>query len=945
MSKFTVDLAQYAASARQAVAEGCVLLKNDNEALPLRGGDKVAVFGRMAFHYYKSGLGSGGLVNARYVTSILDALRAEESITVDESVLSVYEEWIKEHPYDSGKGWGQVPWNQEEMPLSDELVQKAAGNDAAIVIVGRTAGEDQDNANKPGSYLLTDIERDMIEKVSRAFARTIVVLNVGNIIDMKWVEELKPAAVLYAWQGGQEGGNGVCDVLTGRVNPCGRLADTIAGDIADYPSTANFGDEKKNIYKEDIYVGYRYFETFAKDKVLYPFGYGLSYTSFSMSLEDMEIEESVDTSEWMEAAAQEGLSVNTDVSTGSGLLSVAVQVKNTGNVGGKEVVQVYIEAPQGALGKPSRVLAGYAKTDVLAPGEEETVHIAVPIKAFASFDDSGATGHKNCYVLEAGEYKVYVGSDVRSAAYVGSLDFDLTVVEELREAYAPAEAFERMRPAADNSISYEPVPLREFGPYDRMEKPKELAYTGDKGYKLADVYDGKVSMEDFIAQLSDEDLASLFRGEGMCSPKVTAGTGSAFGGLTESLRGFGIPATCTTDGPSGMRMDVGTKAFSLPNGTSLGCTFNDALVEELYEHTGRELRKNRVDALLGPGLNIHRNPLCGRNFEYISEDPLLTGKMGAAQIRGLNIVGSTGTIKHFCANNQEAKRRQVETVISQRALREIYLKGFEIAVKEGEARSVMTTYGPVNGIWTAGSYDLNTLILREEWGFDGIVMTDWWAESNYEGQPSSMQTHAPMVAAGNDLFKVCSDASDQSQDDVMSALQEGRITRGQLQRNAGHILRFILKSPAMLYEMDAISEEELAERKVADEEDGNYVDIVYYKSDESGNIVISGKEWETASGTEIVFGIEIVCMGLYDIEITAKSDLNPLAQLPVSVFYDNALKETFSFRGSEGEMITEKRDFGVIFGSTHYIKLYFGAAGLEIDNITFRFREEIKMPF
>ena len=920
MSEFTVDMEQYAACASEAVAEGCVLLKNDREALPLREGDRVAVFGRMAFHYYKSGLGSGGLVNTEYVVSILDALRNEPSITVDESVLAVYEEWIREHPYDEGQGWGKVPWNQEEMPVSDELIAKASGDDVALVVIGRTAGEDQDNANKPGSYLLTEIERDMIEKVSHAFSRTAVILNVGNIIDMKWVEDLGPAAVLYAWQGGQEGGNGVCSVLTGKVNPCGKLVDTIAKSIEDYPSTVNFGDEKKNIYKEDIYVGYRYFETFAKDKVMYPFGYGLSYTDFSIDVSRTKLEER------------------------GGMLCLNVDVTNTGTASGKEVVQAYVEAPQGALGKPARVLAGYAKTGVLEPKAVEHLSIEIPLSVFASFDDNGVTGHKNCYVLEAGEYRIYVGSDVRSAALAGNFSLDFTVVEELKEVYAPAEAFERMRPAEDGSLTYEAAPLRTVGPYECMEIPTEIPYTGDQGYKLADVYENKVSMEDFIAQLSEDDLVCLFRGEGMCSPKVTPGCASAFGGLTESLKNFGIPAACTTDGPSGIRMDVGTKAFSLPNGTSLGCTFNDALVEKLYQFTGRELRRNRIDALLGPGLNIHRNPLCGRNFEYISEDPLVTGKMGAAQIRGLNVVGSTGTIKHFCANNQEANRRQVESVISQRALREIYLKGFEITVKEGKARSVMTTYGPVNGIWTAGSYDLNTRILRDEWGFDGIVMTDWWAEANYEGQPSSTKTHAPMVAAGNDLFKVCQDATDHNQDDVMTALHEGKLTIGQLQRNAAHILGFILKSPAMLYEMDAISEEELAERKELEESDGVCGDIVYYEADEANNITIPGTGWDTSSGSSVVFGISAVS-GFYDLEITAKSDLGPLAQLPVSVYYDNGFKETISFRGTEGASVTEKRDFGNVFGPNHYVKLYFGATGLMIDHVTLRFREKMEMPF
>ena len=289
MSKYTLDLKEYAALARLASAEGCVLVKNDNNALPLRKKEKVAVFGRMAFHYYKSGLGSGGLVNTRYVVSILDALKEEKDIILEEDLLNLYEKWIKKHPYDEGEGWGRVPWSQEEMPVDDVVLNVAKNADAALIIIGRTAGEDQDNRNEQGSYLLTDIEKEMIANVSKAFERTIVILNVGNIIDMNWVEECNPSAVLYAWQGGQEGGHGVVDVLTGRVNPCGKLTDTIARNIEDYPSTANFGDEKRNFYKEDIYVGYRYFESFAKEKVIYPFGYGLSYTSFALESNIKEI--------------------------------------------------------------------------------------------------------------------------------------------------------------------------------------------------------------------------------------------------------------------------------------------------------------------------------------------------------------------------------------------------------------------------------------------------------------------------------------------------------------------------------------------------------------------------------------------------------------------------------------------------------------------------------
>ena len=421
-------------------------------------------------------------------------------------------------------------------------------DDVALVILGRTAGEDQDNTDKPGSYKLTRTEEDLIRKVSSQFSRTAVILNVGNIIDMKWVREFDPAAVLYAWQGGQEGGNGVCDVLTGRVNPCGKLTDTIAEDISDYPSTSNFGDLQKNYYKEDIYVGYRYFETFAKDKVLYPFGFGLSYTSFSV-----------------QASAEEK-----DEHT----VCVKATVKNTGTKPGKEVLEVYAKAPQGVLDTPVRVLCGFAKTKELAAGEEEHITLEIPKNTFASYDDSGVTGHRDCFVLLEGTYTIYVGTDVRTAQKAGSYPQTFTVLEQLEEVCAPQKPFARMTRKPGDVIGYSDTPERIYGPYDRVEKPAEISQTGDKGYRLEDVYDKKISMETFVAQLSDEDLIMLFRGEGMCSPKVTPGTAAAFAGLTPALRKFRIPAECASDGPSGIRMDCGTKAFSLPNGTLLGCTFN-----------------------------------------------------------------------------------------------------------------------------------------------------------------------------------------------------------------------------------------------------------------------------------------------------------------------------------------------------------------------------------
>lgn len=925
MNSYELDLNRYAALARAAAAEGCVLLENRNNALPIKKGEKIAVYGRAAFNYYKSGLGSGGLVNTRYVVGILDALKACEDITLDEELSGIYEEWLKENPYDEGKGWGQVPWAQKEMPVTQEMLKAAERTDAALVIIGRTAGEDQDNHNEPGSYRLAKEEEDLIAGVCGAFERVIVVLNVGNIIDMSWVKKYQPQAVLYAWQGGQEGGNGVLDVLTGAVNPCGKLTDTIAETISDYPSDKNFGDLAKNYYQEDIYVGYRYFETFAKEKVLYPFGYGLSYTTFET---ESAVEDKND------------------------FVEVTAVVTNTGDTTGKEVVQVYVETPCGKLGNPSRKLAGFAKTGVLAPGEKETLVIAVPKYDFASYDDSGVTGHKSCYVLEEGVYTFYVGSDVRSAKEAGSYEQAFAVLEELQEAYAPTESFERMKAKAQEDGSFkvtmEKVPVRTENPRERLmaNRPAEIPFTGDKGWQLADVLDGKASMDEFVAQMSDEELITIFRGEGMCSPRVTPGIAAAFGGVSDGLLKLGIPAAGCSDGPSGIRMDCGTKAFSMPNGTALGCTFNLPLNRALFEMAGWELRLNKIDSLLGPGMNIHRHPLNGRNFEYISEDPYLTGKICAAQLLGMDKYGIAGTVKHFCANNQEAARRKTDAEISERALREIYLKGFEIAVKEGKARSVMTTYSSVNGLWTAGSYDLNTTILRKEWGFEGIVMTDWWADANYEGKPFDHQAKAPMLAAQNDLYMVTSRPADNPEnDDLQQKLEEGYITRGELQRGAKNILGFILKSPAILHKTGRIAPEELEAMNAKGDNDVAPSDLVYYKADEADEIVIDGALLSPKAGQSDVFGIQVEKFGSYSITLTMKSDLGELAQLPVSLYYDNALKAQISIQGTEGKVIEEKRELGVIFGPTHFIKLYYGANGIEILKVVIRLEEETANPF
>lgn len=918
MNSRVLDFEKYTAKARQAVAEGQVLLLNQNHVLPLPKGSHVAVFGRMQLHYYKSGTGSGGMVNVNKVTGILEALEESEDVQVYEPLVDVYREWEKDHPFDEGVGWGNEPWSQEEMELNEALVEEAAEkNEYAIVILARTAGEDKDNKMLEGAYCLTSIEEDMLQKVRKSFAKMIVLLNTGNIMDMSFMDRYRPDAVMYVWQGGMIGGLGTVDVLTGKVCPSGRLSDTIAAQMSDYPADPYFGGLEQNLYVEDIYVGYRYFESAAKSKVLYPFGFGLSYTTFSMEADGFSYAENQ--------------------------VSFVMKVTNTGSVAGKEVVQVYAKAPLGKLGKPARVLIDFKKTKELMPGECETLTFAIPTSVFASYNEVSTAGMPVGWVLEAGEYTIYAGGNVRDAYAVGSFTLDeLQIVEECRSALAPTTAFKRMKMTAANEhaeaagvyeVAMEEVPLRVVSPEEKRnaELPESYEMTGDRGIKLADVKAGKATLDEFVAQLTEEELASIVRGEGMGSPKVTAGTAAAFGGVTKSLLEKGIPCGCCDDGPSGMRLDSGMKAFSLPNGTLLACTFNTQLNEELYAFTAVEMIKNRVDILLGPGMNIHRHPLNGRNFEYFSEDPLLTGKMAAAQVRGLKSAGMTGSLKHFCGNNQETRRHTSNSIISERALREIYLRGFEIAVKEAKADAVMTTYGPVNGIWTSSNYDLVTDILRKQWGFEGVVMTDWWAYVCREGDKPAKTDFATMVKAQNDLYMVCPDSEkNEHGDNTVESLHDGSLTLGELQRCAKNICRFMMNTHAF---MRMQNEEDTVEILGAEEGFEECVgDLTYYKVDREVVIDLSGHE--ISKGTSIDFALDLEQLGYYKAELTAKSDLGELAQIPVTLSFAGTPRGVYTFNGTNGQWVTQTReaDLGMKYA---IMRLYFPQNGIEVKQIKF----------
>lgn len=908
--KRTLNWDKYLEASARAVSGGIVMLKNDG-ALPLKQGGTAAVFGRIQLHYYKSGTGSGGMVNVSKVIGITDGL-LDAGYKLDEQLLNAYREWDEQNPFDHGEGWGGEPWSQKEMPLTDELVSGAASRaDAAIVIIGRTAGEEMDNKLEKGAFLLSDLEEDMLRRVTSAFDKTVVLLNTGGLIDMSFMDRYPVSAVMYVWQGGMVGGAGTAAVLTGEVSPSGKLPDTIAYEISDYPSDKFFGSGDMDCYGEDIYVGYRYFETFAKDRVRFPFGFGMSYTSFDIAASDFKLDG--------------------DKVTGS------VNVKNTGSTPGREVVQIYCSAPQGKLGKPARVLCGFDKTRALQPGESQTLSFEIPLESVASYDDSGVTGHKSAWILEQGGYVFYAGADVRSASEAYSLTLPETVVRQCKSALGPLTAFKRMVNSGGKP-EFEDVPLTgEAFPHDHAKLPAEIPQTGDRGIRLADVVNGKNTLEEFTAQLTDYDLSCIIRGEGMGSPKVTAGTAAAFGGVSDTLTALGIPCACCDDGPSGMRLDCGTKAFSLPNGTLLASTFDRPLMTELFTFMGLEMHTNQVDCLLGPGMNIHRHPLNGRNFEYFSEDPYLTGEMASAELAGLHSTGAEGTIKHFCGNNRETRRHFLDSVISERALREIYLRGFEKAVKKGGAKSVMTTYGQVNGVWTAGNYDLVTGILRDDWGFDGFTMTDWWANINRRGKAPDKSDFAAMAMAQNDVYMVTADGA-ACNDNTLDSLKSGELTHGELQRNAMNILRFLTTTHAMKRVMGCDDETEIINRP-ADAGDVDSTDIEFHDIDEDLTLDLTGIT--TEKGSSYAFGLNVSKPGVYKVTLTASSTLSELAQTSVSIFALGSPCGMFTFNGTGGAPVSQTKD--VKYPSNFMsIRLYFGGSGLKTQSIRFELKERWK---
>lgn len=764
------------ALARKAAAEGIVLLKNNN-ALPYKLDTKISVFGRCQLDYFYVGYGSGGDVNAPYFVNVIDGIKNAGG-HVNEWLLEYYKDFTKNNPAPHGF-WGHWPMNFEEPSLDDKMIERASEeSDVALVVIGRAAGEDRENTLTKGSYYLTDEERTLLDNVCNHFSNVTVLLDCGNIIDMQWAldYEERLRGIIYAWQGGMESGNAIADVLFGRVNPSGRLTDTIAVRYEDYPSAMHFGNKLFNTYVEDIFVGYRYFETFSKEKALFPFGYGLSYTNF-----DIEV---------------------LDFKSDNDKIKVEVRVTNIGDVAGKEVVELYASAPQGKLSKPVMSLVAFDKTINLEPKKSQKITLEVPVYLLASFDDTGATGHKYSYILEKGEYKFFIGENVRDVDEAGSFELkEDRVLEELEAVCAPKEYMDRIVAFKVNgSFIPKKVALKPEKPYLRKRildnLPKEIGHVVHN-YNFSQVKSREISVEKFVSSLTNQELEALTRGEGgMDSSYGVAGNAGAFGGIIPELNKKGVPAVITTDGPAGIRIRKYTSL--LPCGTALASTFNTRLVEELCSEMGKELKNAGSNVLLAPGMNIHRNPLCGRNFEYFSEDPLLTGKMAAAFVRGIQSSGGSACPKHFACNNQESSRTINNSIVSQRALREIYLKGFEICVKEAKPLNIMTSYNKINGIWSHYNYDLATTVLRKEWGFDGCVMTDWWMKHSQSHEFPNLRDNAYRVRSQVDVYMPGSFKRTEKKYKPDNSLLEtiglkNGITRGELERSAINVLNMILK--------------------------------------------------------------------------------------------------------------------------------------------------------
>ena len=811
--------------ARRAASEGFVLLKNDGHLLPLAAKGKIGLYGAGAVKTIKGGTGSGD-VNERDCVSICQGLKAAGYEVTSDAWLSSYETiyadarqaWKEEvlrklKQYDGNffQAYSTTPFVVPCGDSLDEEAAKADGADVAVFVLSRIAGENADRHDTEGDYFITKEEKSLLAQISASYDSVVLVINTGGLIDLAFTEEFTNIkSIVQFMQAGQEGGSAFADIVSGAVNPSGKMTDSWAYTYLDYPHARTFSHKNGNTdtekYEEGIFVGYRYFDTFDVP-VRYGFGFGLSYTEFSV--------------------------VGTGVSA-SGLgtdqpkISVTASVKNTGNTyAGKEVAEVYVSCPQNGMPKEYRRLAGFAKTRLLSPGENQDLTITFPLYQLASYHED-----RSAWILEAGTYGIWVGNSLESASLSATISLDADVVmvqcesicerkEDLKELIPDAGKMKE-KEAAWKSLA-ESLKLPDLSVCADQIVTETVAYPEHSG-----VTEGKVG--EIVSTLSEEQLIALATGDpgkgqenalgsaGLTVPGAAAETSSA---AIESP--WNVASMVLADGPAGLRLHKtyqvvdgkinkgsflqafeggffadpeepeGTTYYqyctALPVGTLLAQTWDVNLLKEAGEMIGREMELFNVTLWLAPGMNIHRNPLCGRNFEYYSEDPLLSGMMASAITLGVQKVPGCGTtIKHFACNNQEDNRMGSDSVLSERALREIYLKGFEIAVKNSQPMSIMTSYNQINGVHAANSYDICTKAARDEWGFAGAIMTDWTTTT---ASTAGVCTAAGCMRAGNDMVMP---GVKEDHDNIRRELKEGTLEISALQRCICNTVNLVLQS-------------------------------------------------------------------------------------------------------------------------------------------------------
>lgn len=769
------------AVARRAAAEGMVLLKNARHVLPIEPGTKIALYGSGASKTVKGGTGSGD-VNERHSVSIYEGLKAAGyQITT--------EDWIKD--YDSRYEKARTDWRDEILEKAKDkgegsvpffnvysttpFVRPESGMvgrtdaDCAIYVLSRVAGEGADRFADAGDYLLTETEEKMLADICSFYKDVIVVVNTGGLVDLSFMDRYDNiCGLIQMVQAGMEGGNAFADLISGKVTPSGKLTDSWAYRYEDYPNSESFSHNNGNIetekYEEGIYVGYRYFDTF-DIPVRYGFGYGLSYTDFELKVQDVLYQ------------ADDGQNI-----------MVNVFVRNTGDTySGKEVVQAYVSCPQNKNGKEYRRLAAFEKTGELKPGEEEKVELVIPVSLLASYDEA-----EPGWVLDDGMYGIWIGNSLSSSKLIGEAELDSRIVLTKTENICPLreELTEKKADPAKQTEKYKQAEKQAGDQNDAFRKLRILSDsipTETVSYrKNADIYSKEA--KEFVDTLTKDQLISLASGDpgkaqgGNLGAAGISVPGSA-GETNNCAVGQGLASIVLADGPAGLRLmkyyhvyegkivsmpfqfsleggifcpDTGDLpgeryyqyCTAIPVGTLLAQTWNRQLLEETGKMIGEEMEEFGVTLWLAPGMNIHRNPLCGRNFEYYSEDPFLSGKMAAAMTIGVQSVKGCGTtIKHFACNNQEDNRMGSNSVVSERALREIYLRGFEIAVKTSQPMSIMTSYNLINGVHAANNYDICTKAARNEWRFEGLIMTDWTTTENDDSCTAS-----GCMRTGNDLI-------------------------------------------------------------------------------------------------------------------------------------------------------------------------------------------------